>query len=331
VDLYGTNIIVGTKAIDSVRVDGKEYANIKDIIMAYGARLWSEQTINGLTQYYSATLSSSGTHVYVKYYVMEFGMPSSRLEISSTKNSKITYVFDKYLAGMFDVDYFQKLVCDYGVHIELTHDYDLYNEYGISKEDLIGLNDLTKLNNDKDKCQFLFGRNNLNSLAVVETEPGSKVYKLIEADGTDYSVPTGIAKFPAWKDVNGKKVAYQKSVTVHTKLTKMVSAIFIEIFNNPEQFVVLSEYTGAQNIRANTTDSNKPSMHSFGVAIDVNTYYNGYGVVPRNNSYLGTKFAQFVISEKSSITKIFKKYDWEWGGEFSGTKDGMHFQWGQFN
>jgi hypothetical protein len=43
---------------------------------------------------------------------------------------------------MFDVDYFHKLVCDYGISVELLHDDDNSNEYGISVDWFVGIAEL---------------------------------------------------------------------------------------------------------------------------------------------------------------------------------------------
>jgi hypothetical protein len=43
---------------------------------------------------------------------------------------------------MFDVDYFHKLVCDYGISVELLHDDDNSNEYGISTDWFVGIAEL---------------------------------------------------------------------------------------------------------------------------------------------------------------------------------------------
>lgn len=53
-----------------------------------------------------------------------------------------------------------------------------------------------------------------------------------------------------------------------------------------------------------------PSLHSWGLAIDVNAAWNGFGKTP-------TLSAGFV--------KCFTDSGFDWGGEWK-TKDGMHFQ-----
>jgi hypothetical protein len=56
--------------------------------------------------------------------------------------------------------------------------------------------------------------------------------------------------------------------------------------------------------------SGTPSLHSWGVAIDVNAAWNGFGKTPKLSS-------QFV--------KCFTSNGFDWGGEW-GVPDGMHFQ-----
>lgn len=75
----------------------------------------------------------------------------------------------------------------------------------------------------------------------------------------------------------------------------------------------LKTYNGCFNIRKKTA-SNSWSLHSFGLAIDVNSAWNSYGKTP-------TLSAEFV--------KCFKDAGFDWGGDWK-TPDGMHFQLKEF-
>lgn len=71
----------------------------------------------------------------------------------------------------------------------------------------------------------------------------------------------------------------------------------------------LKTWDGCFNIRRKR-GSGTPSLHSWGVAIDVNAAWNGFGKTPKLSS-------QFV--------KCFTSNGFDWGGEW-GVPDGMHFQ-----
>lgn len=74
----------------------------------------------------------------------------------------------------------------------------------------------------------------------------------------------------------------------------------------------LKTFDGCFNIR-NKRGLNSQSLHSWGIAIDVNAAWNGLGKTP-------TLSAAFV--------KCFTDVGFDWGGTWS-RKDGMHFQLSQ--
>ena len=71
----------------------------------------------------------------------------------------------------------------------------------------------------------------------------------------------------------------------------------------------LKTWDGCFNIR-NKRKLNSPSLHSWGIAVDVNAAWNGLGKEP-------TLSPEFV--------KCFTDVGFDWGGVW-GRKDGMHFQ-----
>jgi len=71
----------------------------------------------------------------------------------------------------------------------------------------------------------------------------------------------------------------------------------------------LKTFDGCFCIR-NIKGSSSMSLHSWGIAIDVNAAWNGLGVVP-------------VLSQ--GFVKCFTDVGFDWGGNFT-RKDGMHFQ-----
>ncbi|MEA1880145.1 MAG: M15 family metallopeptidase [Campylobacterota bacterium] len=94
--------------------------------------------------------------------------------------------------------------------------------------------------------------------------------------------------------------------------------------------------TSAFNCR-NATGSKKWSKHSYGKAIDINPIENPY--IARNG-YISHKASEkyrkrvhknrgyadkAVLLKNDKATKIFEKYGWKWGGDWSGVKDYQHF------
>jgi peptidoglycan L-alanyl-D-glutamate endopeptidase CwlK len=70
------------------------------------------------------------------------------------------------------------------------------------------------------------------------------------------------------------------------------------------------------------------SHHSFGRAIDLNPKTNPF--VSANDSssrsYDSTGATMGTITKNSDVVRIFRKYGWTWGGNWSGAKDYQHFE-----
>lgn len=71
----------------------------------------------------------------------------------------------------------------------------------------------------------------------------------------------------------------------------------------------LKTWDGCFNIRKKKGGSS-PSLHSWGLAIDVNAAWNGYNKP---------------VTMSAAFANCFKAAGFDWGGDWS-TKDGMHFQ-----
>ena len=72
----------------------------------------------------------------------------------------------------------------------------------------------------------------------------------------------------------------------------------------------LKTWDGCFNIRKQRGSLLSMSLHSWGVAIDVNAAWNGLGKVPQLTP---------------AFVKACKDAGFDWGGEWK-RKDGMHFQ-----
>lgn len=73
----------------------------------------------------------------------------------------------------------------------------------------------------------------------------------------------------------------------------------------------LKTFDGCFNIRYQRGSRTAASLHSWGIAIDVNAAWNGLGKEPQ----LSPEFV-----------KCFTDNGFDWGGNFKSRKDGMHFQ-----
>ena len=81
----------------------------------------------------------------------------------------------------------------------------------------------------------------------------------------------------------------------------------------------------------------KWSKHSYGKAIDINPIENPYisrkGYISHKASLTyrkrvhkkSTSADKALLLKNDKATKIFKKYGWIWGGDWSGVKDYQHF------
>lgn len=77
--------------------------------------------------------------------------------------------------------------------------------------------------------------------------------------------------------------------------------------------------TGAYNCRK-ITGGTGYSLHSYGIALDINWQSNPYG------SRLVTDMPSAMIADIKAIRTKNGKQVWRWGGDYSGNKDAMHFE-----
>lgn len=135
---------------------------------------------------------------------------------------------------------------------------------------------------------------------------------------------------------------HKGQIVVNKKISNDVKQIFDSLYlvKFPiEKVIPINHYrwNDEQSMADNNTssfnyrtvkNSNKLSVHSYGLAIDINPRENPYitrsgKIFPSNGNYdinnLGT------INESSSCFKIFKSFGWKWGGNWIYSKDYQHF------
>lgn len=139
---------------------------------------------------------------------------------------------------------------------------------------------------------------------------------------------------------------------VNKKIAKSVVKIFYELYKKkyPIQKMKLVDNYGAndnKSMRANNTSAfnyrkingtSSLSRHSYGMAIDINPRINpwvkGTKVSPTNGKVYQQrstkkckgKYRKNMIHKNDTVYKIFKKYGFTWGGEWSSQKDYQHFE-----
>lgn len=134
------------------------------------------------------------------------------------------------------------------------------------------------------------------------------------SNGYAYASETDCAKYMKQIEVkvwDGTKYTTQK-ITVNEKLIDNYQGAFNEL---AEIKYPIGSGTGAYNYRSNVNNPNRLSDHSLGGAIDLNPQHN-----PNNGKPDETEYA---VTEE--VIDIMAKYGFYWGGDFSSTKDPMHF------
>lgn len=135
-------------------------------------------------------------------------------------------------------------------------------------------------------------------------------------------------------------------MVVNKNVAQEVLDIFKEIYQKKypiEKIKLIDEYKAndEKSMADNNTsafcyrtiaNTNKPSNHSLGKAIDINPLYNPYIVGSLISPANGKKYADRSIVRKGTIKKgddlynAFIKRGWTWGGNWSGKKDYQHFE-----
>lgn len=134
---------------------------------------------------------------------------------------------------------------------------------------------------------------------------------------------------PVWRldRTSGVKAPSQLTFTVNSAIAEDMSAIFTEIFNDPEQFPIYS--IGGYDWRGNGAKGE----HNCGTAVDIN-YIENYqisfdGRIGAGECWLPEE-NPWSIPPEGSVVHIFNAHGYTWGGngwpDTSG-KDYMHFSY----
>lgn len=110
----------------------------------------------------------------------------------------------------------------------------------------------------------------------------------------------------------------------------------VDDYNADDNASMAADNTSAFNYRVIDNGTGKLSVHSYGLAIDINPLYNPYvrkingeTVVSPDN---GTEYAdrslgcEYYIKEGDACYKAFTERGFTWGGDWKNSKDYQHFQ-----
>lgn len=139
---------------------------------------------------------------------------------------------------------------------------------------------------------------------------------------------------------------------MHKSVSRDIVAIFQELYNIRypiRKMHLIDKYHGndwrsieADNTSAfncrRATGSKKWSKHAYGRAIDINPIENPYisrsGHISHKNSLqyrerlhknISNQADHALLLKHDKAVKIFKRYGWQWGGDWSSVKDYQHF------
>lgn len=153
------------------------------------------------------------------------------------------------------------------------------------------------------------------------------------------------------KHINFNGEEQMGEMIVHKEVSAEVTEIFEALYNAGypiKKMRLVSDYKGSdwQSIESDNTSafncraatgSKKWSKHSYGKAIDINPIENPYISRKGYISHKASKIYRKRVHQKSTYAdkavllnsdkavQLFKKYGWEWGGDWSGVKDYQHF------
>jgi hypothetical protein len=164
-------------------------------------------------------------------------------------------------------------------------------------------------------------------------------------------VPLKDLRYLRIKHINFHGEDQMGEIIVHKEVSTELSEIFEALYDMGypiNKMKLVSDYKGSdwQSIESdntsafncrNATGSKKWSKHSYGKAIDINPIENPYisrkGYISHKASlmYRQRVHQKSSYSDKAILLKndqavqLFKKYGWNWGGDWSGVKDYQHF------
>lgn len=135
-----------------------------------------------------------------------------------------------------------------------------------------------------------------------------------------------------WDGTSMTKVSKTRTLYCNRVIAPLLEKIFAEIYAHPDKPVIND--IGCYNVRA-VSGGSSPSAHAFGCAVDINPtaaagdYGNGLHMkAPTKQEWDAlpdSRGKQELVYEGGPVATAFKRYGFEWGGDFNSRKDNMHF------
>ena len=106
----------------------------------------------------------------------------------------------------------------------------------------------------------------------------------------------------------------------------------VDEYEGDDDLSMAANNTSGFNCRPSTGSPGEWSQHSYGLAIDINPVQNPY--VAKNGDVDPPKGAAYadrstkapgVIHRNDSVVQAFARIGWEWGGDWTSSKDYQHF------
>ena len=141
--------------------------------------------------------------------------------------------------------------------------------------------------------------------------------------------------------------AHTGVLVVHESVTSQIGAVFkrlydgrfpirrmvkVDAYGGDDDASMAADNTSAFNCRAAVgSDPPRWSMHAYGKAIDVNPVENPYVYDGKVEPPNGARYADRsrnspgMAKRGGTLVSAFAAYGWEWGGNWSSSKDYQHF------
>lgn len=236
---------------------------------------------------------------------------------------------------------------------------DVLTETNINMESDMNTNQNTALNTETTYTDF----NILSpeeAKAYFNREPLSEEM-ISYITGISYPAPESLVSAPAvdYEDLSHLNILHYNfdgnvvtgELICNNKIADDLLEIFYELYVNEyqiEKVKLIDEYAGDDN--ASMADNNTSSFnyrvvegttnlsnHAYGLAIDINPFYNPYITYPSGEKihispegsepYADrSKDFPYKIDESDLCYRLFKSHGFTWGGDWNSCKDYQHFQ-----
>ena len=172
-------------------------------------------------------------------------------------------------------------------------------------------------------------------------------------DDTDVEVPLSDLSYVGvlYNDFDGNVA--EGELICNNSIAPDLVEIFEELYRNGYQFErieLIDEYGGDDTLSMENNNTScfnyrivdgtdRLSKHAYGLAIDINPYYNPYVVFNKDGSgetYISPKGSEvyadrskdfpYKIDENDLCYKLFIEHGFTWGGNWNSSKDYQHFQ-----